>query len=691
MNSNESNYDASIGPSEGSFCEWVRFAVDGRLLDCTEWLRAKWGELGLMGGENRARDYFHLSAAESEGFYQAWISALKGSRREVELRLAGRDRKTNHCYFEPELAEGGAVKSILIGLGSSLEVMEDLAEGDAEMLIEAMQLADVAMSVTDDRGKILWVNGAFRQMAGERGRDAVGASLLSVFDAGALESDRSRLEANFRKARYFIEEVPVSHALDCDHRVRLYASPMGRDDKGRGRFVVRCAMTVSLENNLRGAMSKIENARMHLKESVGLSSELDESFKALREEFELLRRESESKTEFLANISHEIRTPMNAVIGFCDLLLNTKLDEEQSECVEAIFHSGQLLIQLIGQVLDYSKIDSGHLDMVDEEIELEQVLLEAQAIMCTRARAKNLLFKSDLHGVTRERIVGDPTRIKQIVVNLLGNAFKFTRSGHIGLSARTFNSSKEGHICLRVRVEDSGIGIEPSRLSRLFDPFAQANSRISREFGGTGLGLAICKRLCRAMGGDIWVESTSSDGTVFCFEIQVPLASAREQTPPQRTETNAVRKVERSGGAGEQPKATVSKRPDSPLRVLVVDDNPNNLLITSKLSEHLGYRAQTVRSGVEALEKLRESSYEIVLMDVRMAPINGMETTERIRRGEAGAKCSDVYIIALTAHALQGDRERCLASGMNDYLAKPLTLERLEETLAKARDSLSLD
>lgn len=450
-----------------------------------------------------------------------------------------------------------------------------------------------------------------------------------------------------------------------------------------------CASPVKWENAevVRNTIGKLAEMKELFQDITRANKQLEQALKSAKAQIDLAKSESEAKTEFLANMSHEIRTPMNAVIGFCDLLSNTELSREQVEYVDAINQSGQLLIKLIGQVLDYSKIESGRLDLEFETLSLEQIILEIRAIMGTRLGDKEIDFEVETKGFDDLKLYGDETRVKQILLNLLSNALKFTRKGKVALKVEASPSEHPAHQCVRGRIEDTGIGIAPELVEHLFDPFAQANSKVSREFGGSGLGLAICKRLCVAMHGDVWVEHTEPEkGSVFVFEIHLPMAKTRifpgESIALQEDqETEAVQEAD----------SEAEVRKQTPLRLLVVDDNPNNLLITSKLSQYLGYEAETVRDGVEALEKMSESAYDIILMDVRMSPLNGIETTRKIREGAAGKRGASAYIIAVTAHALQGDRERCLESGMNDYLSKPLTLERLEESLNKARSELSLD
>ncbi len=545
--------------------DWIQFDVNGRLQSCSEVLRERWADTGLLRTARQASDFFNLSADYSEGFFNAWVFAIKGSASFLNVSLRGFEQSQRSVVFMPELRSDGAVSGVVVG---SLRTCGSASERDSE----------------------------------------------------------------------------------SEH-------------------------------------SKLSEMRDLFQDLAKANRQLEVALRAAKAEIEIGKAESRAKSDFLANMSHEIRTPMNAVIGFCDLLSNTRLTREQSEYVDAVNHSGKLLIELIGQVLDYSKVDSGHLELACEEMDLAGVFVEVQAILGTKVRNEAIKFKIDSDRVSSETLLGDETRVKQILINLLSNAYKFTREGEISLTASTTSSEYPGHLCLRVRVEDTGIGIAPDRIRSLFCPFAQAHARGEDNYEGTGLGLAICKRLCEAMRGDIWIERTELDkGSVFALEIHLPCKSPRSK--PSNAKVNV---VEKETMKLSEKTATADSKENAPVRLLVVDDNPNNLLITSKLSQHLGYKAETVTNGVDALKKMKSGEFHIVLMDVRMAPINGMETTRMIREGEAGDQSSGAYIIAVTAHALQGDKERCIQSGMNDYLSKPLTLERLEESLNRARSELSLD
>lgn len=672
-----------------AYPHWARFAVDGRLQECSDWLNARWKEAGLLDVAQHARDFFYLSDPEGETFYRAWIGAVKGERFEERLRLLGRERSAFSCVFLPEYGGTGRVDSVLIQFQEKEARNESTTLG-VEMFASALRSISEPIALIDRRGSVSWANHAFCQFFEVDSESLVGRAMIDSLGAELSDHDRSQYAGNLKRRCDFHQTVRKRSRSGSMVGLELKANLL--DDPSDSRYVVRCSLqeaAIAEDRSALGLLDRIEDLFTRITPP---DESLEKALRSARAEIEQLQGQSEAKTEFLANMSHEIRTPMNAVVGFCDLMMSTRLDEEQSEYVEAIYQSGQLLIQLIGQVLDYSKIESGHLELETEEFLMEQLILEVQAIMGARLRAKELSLRIDFDDQLALPVVGDATRIKQILINLLGNAYKFTRRGEIALVAETRASEHEEYLLLHVRVEDTGIGIDEGRIDSLFNPFAQANSRIAKDYGGTGLGLAICKRLCTAMRGDIWVESTSkAHGSVFVFEIHLPLSKVEQVCEEESESMNQLTESEVEMDTKSSEEGKLGGKSQGPLRVLVVDDNPNNLLITSKLSEHLGYRPMSVCSGVDAIAKLKEDSFDIVLMDVRMAPINGMETTRKIRDGEAGEHSRDSYIIALTAHALQGDREKCLAAGMNDYLSKPLTLEKLEESLTRAKSSLSLD
>ena len=370
-----------------------------------------------------------------------------------------------------------------------------------------------------------------------------------------------------------------------------------------------------------------------------------------------------AKSEFLANMSHEIRTPMNGIIGVVDLMRQLDLTPRTREYADVIASSAEGLLRIIDDVLDFSKSEAGKLSLDAVDFRLADTLKRVIDLLAPRAAAEGIELRLELADELPAWCRGDPARLQQVLLNLVGNAIKFTPKGWVSVGAAPAGSGAGGSPAIRFRVRDTGIGIPPEAQSRLFEPFTQADSSTTRRFGGTGLGLAISRRIIELAGGEIGVESTPGAGSTFWFTL--PLAPVEEPAP----RPPLPRRAAAPGG-----------RPPGSYRILLAEDEPVNRLIALGQIRAIGYPVDAVVNGREVLEALDQRHYDLVLMDCQMPELDGYETTRRIRRQEAGG--CHVPILAVTAHALEGDREKCLAAGMDGYLAKPYRQDELAAVLS---------
>ena len=379
----------------------------------------------------------------------------------------------------------------------------------------------------------------------------------------------------------------------------------------------------------------------------------------LAEQTARAERESRHKSEFLANISHELRTPMNGVIGMSNILLDSKLDAEQHDHLSTLKFSAESLLTLLNDILDFSKVHAGHLEITPAEFNLEETVSGVVKMFALRASERNLTLDWTIAPGVRPFLLSDDTRLRQILVNLVGNALKFTLEGGVRVSVEETAESTEDRAALRFTVADTGIGIPADKLQTIFEPFQQADGSTSRRFGGTGLGLAISTQLIDLLGGKIWVESVEGNGSVFHFTLTCPVVCAPRALP-----------------AADDPVAA----PLPPMDILVVEDNKVNQKVARILLERAGHRVVIAQNGREALTHAATGSFDAVLMDVQMPELDGMDATRLIRRGEL-ATGKHLPIIAMTAHAMVGDEQRCLDAGMDAYVQKPIQPAKLFATL----------
>ncbi len=391
-------------------------------------------------------------------------------------------------------------------------------------------------------------------------------------------------------------------------------------------------------------------------------AEINSAQEDLRTARDMAEKSTQAKSEFLANMSHEIRTPMNGILGLVHLLAQTNLASVQENYVQKILYSANNLLRIINDILDFSKIEAGKLELEIIPFTLKEICDELYTLFSPKMADKGVTLKIEYDDLAHMHILSDSLRIKQIIFNLMSNALKFTEQGSININVQCSKLNEDKIHCM-FAVKDTGIGLSEEQLGRLFSAFTQADTSVTRKYGGTGLGLVISKSLAQMLGGSIEITSTLGEGSTFALDCNFDIANQKDIEQFQKNveaEEEIIQDIEHHG------------------HLLLVEDNDINQLIAEELLTSVGYTLEIAQNGQEALDLLNKNSYDLVLMDIQMPIMDGLTATMKIRENE---KFTDLPVIAMSAHAMAGDKEISLAHGMNDHITKPIDPQKLYNTI----------
>lgn len=596
------------------------------------------------------------------------VRALKESKERLRLKL--------DSLLSPQIEISNHELSNIIDLTTIKSIMEDF-----------YKLTNMGMAIVDLKGNVLLAVG-WQNICTEFHR------AHPVTLKNCIESDL--FLSNNVKPGQFIEYKCKNHLSDvisplyigARHMANIFTGQFFYDDEVVDEEVflqqaIRCgfdpvAYMESLRLVPRVSRQKVKILMDFLVKFASLVSKLSHSNISLakllvnhtdaEKKLQLAMTAAESanraKSEFLANMSHEIRTPLNGIMGMAEILKLSKLNEEQENCLRLITLSGENLLEIINDILDLSKIEAGRILVKDGPFSLNKALEMVHKTQSLQAEQKGLELTLNIAPEIPQDLIGDELRLKQILINFVGNAIKFTEKGFVRISVFKEGGGSEKHILLHFCVSDSGIGMKPELVQIIFKPFTQGDSSHTSKYSGTGLGLSICERLVELLGGRIWVETTEGNGSTFHFILPFGVMTMKDSYSKDTRQLSSLERMRKGG----------------PLKVLLAEDNQINCQYAEVLVRRMGYSIDTACDGEQAIKMWEQSKYDLILMDVRMPGKDGIEATHLIRQREND---SHTPIIAVTAYALTGDQEKLLGEGFDGYLAKPFRPEELQAEIER--------
>jgi PAS domain S-box-containing protein len=658
----------------------VVFDSQGRIILCN---RAFEQVTGYSSGELKGKKFFDVlvrpeGRERSRQRLDYGISARAASAFESEwITKSGEPRRISFSNVPMLNADNQVEYYITTGID-----ITDRYHADQELLKSETQFRSIweascePMFLTDSSGTIVKVNAAFAGMLGTDPGSLEGMNVTGLFPPEEREELREYHRARYAsdvKEHFFERELHFMQG-----RSGIFENSVTRVEiPGQAPQMLCILRDVTEQRRNAGELARAkEAAEAANRELIAANRNLEETGRLAREMADRAEALSAAKSDFLANMTHEVRTPLNGILGMTGLALETELQHDQREYLELVKSSAEALLGLVNDVLDFSKYEVGKLELDCVEFSLRALLRDVLRPLALRASVSGLAFESVVEDQVTDRLIGDPLRISQVLRNLAGNAIKFTNQGKITVTVHA--ESMEGSLAegskvtLCFSVADTGIGIPPEKHRLIFEPFTQADGSTTRNYGGTGLGLSISSGLVELMGGRIWVESEVGKGSAFHVTLTLALPAAAEAIEP---------------GVPISAQGPASGKGDrkTKLRILVAEDNSVNQRLATRLLEREGHTVTIAGSGREALELFEGSlaerkQYDLILMDVQMPGLDGLQATARIREQERGSG-DRIPIVAMTAQAAESDRLRCLESGMDAYVTKPVRVPELMQMI----------